>query len=78
MGTHSPECSIFKEVLLKGFMFNSAVIKNNSIGKSEEFPTVGCGNVPGFGLFFVLRAEQGEYFCRSLIKVNVWAFCASK
>lgn len=59
MGTHSPACSIFKEMLLKGLMLNSVVIK--LLGSQEEFPTVGCGNVPGFGLFRAQSRTRGVF-----------------
>lgn len=65
MRTHSPDCSIFKEKLLKGFMFNSVVLK--PLGSQRNFPQSAVGIYQGLD-HFVLGAEQGEYFCRSLIK----------
>lgn len=65
MGTHSPACSIFKEMLLKGLILNSVVIK--PLGSQRNFPQLAVGTYQALD-YFVLRAEQGEYFCRTLIK----------
>lgn len=58
MGTRSPDCSIFKEMVLKGLMLDSVVIK---LLGSQLFPTVGCGNVPGSGLFCAWSRTRGVF-----------------
>lgn len=66
---------VFKEMVLKGLVLDSVVIK--PLGSQRNFPQSAVGMYQALD-YFVLKAEQGEYFCRSLIKVNAWAFCASK
>lgn len=56
---------IFKETVLKGLMLDSVVIK--PLGSQRNSPQSAVGMYQALD-YFVLRAERGEYFCRSLIK----------
>lgn len=69
MGSHTSDCSVFKEMLLKGLMLHSVVVK--PLGSQRNFPQSAVGMYQALG-YFVLRAEQGEYFCRNLIKSKCW------